>query len=126
MQVSATTHGGRHMRLIISLIAVLLSGNAWSLDTAELIEHCERNDGQGNGYCIGYYSGVVNATTHTISTFKVGEVEVFDFYCVPENFTMGIGKKIWQRYVEENPETLTDIPFYTITLSLQDAYPCDN
>ena len=47
-------------------------------------------------------------------------------FCVPENFTNGIGIKIWQRYLEENPEMLTDDAFSTIVLSLKEAYPCDN
>lgn len=114
------------MRKLILATCLMLSSNAWSLDTAKLIEHCERNDGLGDGYCIGYYSGVLQATANTIATFKTGGLGVFDFYCAPENFTMGIGVKVWKRYVEENPEMLTEDPFYTITFSLQDAYPCDN
>lgn len=114
------------MRLVISLLALLLSGNAWSTDTANVIEHCERDEGRGDLYCVGYYSATVNATVRTTEVFK--EAGSFDLFCPPDNFTMGIGIRIWQRYVEENPEMLTEQPYYSIILSLQDAYPipCDS
>ena len=110
------------MRPIISLIAVLLSGNAWAVsDTAKVVKTCEPGVGENQSFCVAYYSATVTATSAMWLLYDKPKL-----FCAPKNFTNEIGIKIWQRYLEENPEMLTDAAFETIVLSLQEAYPCDN
>ena len=64
-QVSATTHRGRYMRLMISLVAVLLSGNTWSAAFYSNwpYQECESIDGAESLTSIARYAATVHTAT---------------------------------------------------------------
>ena len=91
------------MRLVISLVAFLLSSSAWSnIDSNDVVSECDDTQSAGEAFCVGYYSATITATTGT-----AGMLSEDKLLCLPDNFSTGIGIKIWQRYLEENPEKLT-------------------
>ena len=105
------------MRSLILLISLMLCANAWSqaVSTNELMPICEEPERS----CMSYYSAAVS-----MASLIDGIDEAQPYFCIPDNFNTRIGIKIWRRYVEENPEQLTDPAVGSILLSLMQAYPC--
>ena len=107
------------MRSLILLTSLMLCANAWSqaLSTNELMAICEEPELELS--CSSYHSAAVST-----AWLMAGIDEAPPYYCIPDNFNTGIGIEIWRRYVEENPEKLTDPAVGSILLSLIQAYPC--
>lgn len=109
---------------------MMLSGNVYALDAIALLEQCENGDlnaergyeqSAGQGACLGFYAGVVHATTDLKFVWEAPAL-----YCAPDNFSPPIGLKIWRKYIEDHPEKLTSKATSTIWLSLSEAYPCQD
>jgi len=112
-------------KLIIAIAALVVCSWAWAeiFDSNWLYEECDGYDGKPSATCAAYYASTVD-TTQILTSYFEGD----SFFCMPENFTHGIGIKIWKRYMDDNPAQLTKKAIVTVNLSLQEAYPppCDD
>ena len=46
-------------------------------------------------------------------------------YCASRNVTPDIHLRVWQKFVEENPETLAKTAIETYLAAMRDAFPCE-
>ena len=119
------------MRKLICALCLTLSCSAQAVAQddaalhAALVETCQSDLKQLRDLCAVYFRGVLDFIQFTQDA---SDGEVPAFFCRPATLTPEIAVKIWNRYVEENPEHLTDPIIVSLLRAMLDAYPppCEN
>lgn len=109
---------------IVSALIIFTSPNALAAGGAHepVDQHTSKafkafcaGDDEDLAYCYGYMNGV--STLFSLSVNGRG-------ICVPEHATFGEQKLVWMRYLDENPDKLSDVAAFTFAEAMRANYPC--
>jgi len=95
--------------------------------TGELMNYCMAADNIqvnfGSGYCMGNISGaLLMSTSHQV--YMSNEYGFKPTLCIPENWTIGQGIKVFLKWANNHPERLHEPDYAGVYASHLDAFRC--
>ena len=93
------------------------------MESNKLQYMCEDIGSTDWAMCAGYFAGMQNIGAVWSGYAEIGGSK--GPYCVSANVTPDIHLRVWQKYVEENPEELAKPAVVTYIGAMQDAFPCE-
>lgn len=108
----------------LGLVAILSTNvTAAPLPASQLDDWCTTGDSDAmKAVCGVWFSGAIDAG---LVYGTLLEDTGMALYCAPEDLTPNIAMRVWQRHVEENPETLVQPAVFGFFSAMSDAFPCD-
>ncbi len=110
------------MRLRTWLWATVVAGLAGPananglLDGAQLFRDCQADTASGQGFCLGYTSGIADILVHRpVNGFKV---------CFVEKVSAGQIKDVVSKWLKDHPERRQYGAPGLVANALAEAYPC--
>ena len=118
----------RNLMLVLVVLSTLTSPSVFPTPTIingyKLWQACKnQSDAQDLAFCVGYMTGLQNAEAawgvfNDVSGYKKP-------YCVEFQTDPDVLLLVWLKYVEENPEQLSESALATYLNAMMDAFPCD-
>lgn len=113
------------MRTLLAIATALLAALPVQaqLESNELLYWCEDTGSADQAMCAGYFAGLQNSGAIWSAKAEIEGSE--KLYCASSNVTPDIHLRVWQKFVDENPEMLAKTAIETYLAAMRDAFPCE-
>ena len=113
------------MKYLFALILLVASASASAATGYELLTACEQSHNSNTLNCIDYLRGsiLMGSLIEDVFKKKFAEHETA-FSCLPKSVNLGVLRKVYIAYANQNPEWLHKTAAIIIWRAFKDAYPC--